>query len=156
MNKKEWAILISVFALDMATKFFIDTKMVLGQSIPVIRNFFYITYAKNTGAAWSMLEGKMIFFYILTTIACCALIYMIIKSDKRATFTRISLVMILAGALGNFADRIMFQYVRDFLDFIIFGYDFPIFNVADMSLCLGVALMFLIVFTGKEEFDGRN
>lgn len=153
MKKKEIGLLILLLALDFLSKELISSTMTLGQSIPVIQGFFNITYVVNTGAAWSILEGRMLFFYIMTIIACAIIGWMLIKTDKRAIYTRLGLVSILAGALGNFIDRLMYQHVRDFLDFTIFGYDFPVFNVADMALCLGVFVTLVIVLLKKEELN---
>lgn len=152
MNKKETGILIFLLALDLISKEIISNSMTLGQSIPVIQNFFHITYVTNTGAAWSMLEGKMIFFYIITLVACGVLSWMLYTTDKRAVWFRTGLVFILAGALGNFVDRVLFQYVRDFLDFYIFGYNFPVFNIADSALCIGVLITLAVILLKKEEY----
>lgn len=154
MNKKETGGLIFLILLDQLTKLLAERTMTLGQSAAVIPGFFHITFVKNTGAAWSMLEGKMTFFYIITIAAVVVISVMLKKTDPRAKFTRWGLILILAGAIGNFIDRLLFQSVRDFLDFYIFGYNFPVFNVADMALCIGVFLVLLIIFLRKEEYDG--
>ena len=151
MNKKETGLLVAVIALDLFTKELVSRTMSLGQSIEVIEGFFHITYVTNTGAAWSMLEGKMLFFYLMTLAAVLVLGWMLKHTDRSAKITRYGLVLILGGALGNFVDRLLFQHVRDFLDFIIFGYDFPVFNVADMALCIGVFLTLAMVLLKKEE-----
>ncbi len=153
MNKKETGLLVMVLGLDLLTKIMVSRMMELGQSIPIIRGFFHITYVTNTGAAWSMLKGKMLFFYLMTIVAVFVLGWMLKKTARRAKITRIGLVLILAGAIGNFIDRLLYQYVRDFLDFTIFGYNFPVFNVADISLCIGVFLTLLMVFLKKEDGD---
>ena len=116
--------------------------MKLHDSIEVIKNFFSITYVQNTGAAWSILEGSMIFFYFITIIAVvCMLAFY--KSSDCDEISAWGVALMLGGTIGNFLDRLRLQYVVDFLDFIIFGYDFPVFNVADIALCVGVGVIIL-------------
>ena len=157
MKLKEIIVFAVILILDMVSKFAVQSTMALGESIDIIPGFFRITYAQNTGAAWSMLEGQMIFFYLITLAAIIGFGWYLWKTDRSQTWTRIATVMILAGAVGNLIDRVAFQYVRDFLDFIIFGYDFPIFNVADMALCIGVGLLILITLLQPEgeKTDGK-
>ncbi|MBR5289420.1 MAG: signal peptidase II [Erysipelotrichaceae bacterium] len=151
MKKIEMLILLLIIGLDQLTKSWIESILQLHESIELIPGFFSLTYARNTGAAWSMLAGQMTFFIVLTSAVLCGLIWLMVKTPKESTWTRISFSLIMGGAIGNFIDRISFGYVRDFLDFILFGYDFPIFNVADMALCIGVALLALVMLMDKEE-----
>ncbi len=153
MKKRELIALLVLLMIDLISKSYIASTMQLGESIPVINDFFYITYAHNTGAAWSMLEGQMLFFYVTTIAGVVLISWLFFKSDKQNTYTRFALVLMLVGAVGNFIDRVLYQYVRDFLDFHIFGYDFPIFNVADMCLCIGVFVIILLMVFKKENID---
>lgn len=143
MRKREFLLILAVVALDQITKYAIEAQLSFGQSIEIIKGFFSLTYARNTGAAWSILSGQMTFFYIISTIALVVMTYFLFKTDKKENLQRIALALLIAGTLGNFIDRLMFQYVRDFLDFIILGYDFPIFNVADISLNVAIGLLIL-------------
>ena len=140
--------------IDLMSKFSVEAFLVLGESITIIPNFFAITYVRNTGAAFSILEGKMIFFYVITVIAVVGMLHYLSKTPKEQIWMRLSLILMLGGAIGNFIDRVMYQYVRDFLDFTIFGYDFAVFNLADSFLCIGVAL--LLVDAYLEEKRGKN
>ena len=140
--------------IDLMSKFSVEAFLELGESITIIPNFFAITYVRNTGAAFSILEGKMIFFYVITVIAVVGMLRYLSKTPKEQIWMRLSLILMLGGAIGNFIDRVMYQYVRDFLDFTIFGYDFAVFNLADSFLCIGVAL--LLVDAYLEEKRGKN
>ena len=140
-----WLVLAMVavtIIVDQLTKFLVVKYMTLGQSISVIDNFLYITSHRNEGAAWGILQGKMIFFYVVTLVVIGLVILWIRKLDiKKEKLLVIALSLILGGALGNFIDRVMYQHVVDFINTYIFGYDFPIFNIADSALCIGVFLM---------------
>ena len=135
---------------DQVTKIIVDHTLSLGGSYAIIDNFFYFTYAHNTGAAWGMLAGKISLFLIVSVVAAIGIIYYFMKSESYQKLTRFGLVLVFGGLIGNLIDRLAFGYVRDFLDFIIFGYNFPIFNVADMAITIGMALVILEI--GIEEY----
>ena len=133
------AIVAITIGVDQLTKYLVVTKMTLGQSIPLIDNFLYITSHRNEGAAWGILQGKMMFFYLITLVVVGVVIVWLTRLDfKKDKLLVIALALILGGALGNFIDRVFYQHVVDFIDTYIFVYDFPIFNVADSALCIGV------------------
>lgn len=142
-------IALAVIALDQWTKWLIIENMELGESITVIDSFFYITSHRNTGAAWGILEGQMWFFYVITTLVILALVYYLKKSVNEGVLFKFSLALMLGGAIGNFIDRVFRQEVVDFIHTYPFGYNFPIFNIADSSLVIGVAL--LMIYMLKEE-----
>lgn len=152
MKIKHIGLLAAILLLDQITKFWINSSMKLGESFDVISGFFRINNVHNTGAAWSMFEGNMLFFYLISIVFLAAMIYFYRNSEEADRLTKIGIVLMAAGTIGNFVDRLAFQYVRDFLDFIIIGYDFPVFNVADMSLCIGVGIIILSVFL--ESYGG--
>ena len=83
-------------------------------------------------------------------VAAIGIVYYFIKSEPYQKLTRFGLVLVFGGSIGNLIDRLAFGYVRDFIDFIIFGYNFPIFNVADMAITIGMALVILEI--GIEEY----
>lgn len=135
---------------DQFTKYMIDNNLMLGESYDIIDNFFSFTYVHNTGAAWGIMEGKINLFLVVSLIAGVAIIYYFIKSKAYQRIFRYGLVLIFCGMLGNLFDRIVLGYVRDFLSFIIFGYYFPVFNIADMSIVIGVGLLLYDYF--REEY----
>lgn len=141
MKKTHILMVIAILLLDQVTKYMVNAAMDIGQRVSVISGFFHISNVHNTGAAWSILEGNMIFFYVISVLFLIGMVYFYRHSDEADTLTKYGIVLMVAGTLGNLVDRLRFQYVRDFFDFNIFGYNFPVFNVADMSLCIGVGLV---------------
>jgi len=139
-------ITVAIVALDQFTKQLITRSMQIGDSNTIIQNFLYITYHRNTGAAWGILQGQMILFYIVTAIAVIGIIIWYRKLNiRKERVLAIALMLILGGALGNFIDRVMYQSVIDFIHTVWWGYHFPIFNVADIALVCGVILMLIDV-----------
>ncbi|WP_039066843.1 signal peptidase II [Staphylococcus shinii] len=146
-------ITIVILLLDQTTKFIVASSMKVGDSFNVIPNFLNITSHRNNGAAWGILSGKMSFFYIITIIILVVLIIFYIKEAKQHLLMQVAISLLFAGALGNFIDRVLHGEVVDFVDTNIFGYNFPIFNVADSSLTIGVLLIVIALLTDmkKEE-----
>ncbi|EKH2200927.1 signal peptidase II [Staphylococcus pseudintermedius] len=136
---------------DQLTKFIIRTQMTLGESFGVVPKFLYITSHRNNGAAWGILSGKMTFFYIITIIVLIALIVFYIKEAKNNMLMQIAISLLFSGALGNFIDRVSSGEVVDFIDTVIFGYDFPIFNIADASLTIGVVLLIIVLLKDQNQ-----
>lgn len=144
-----YIIALIVIGLDQLTKWLIVNNMEYGDSITVIENLFYITSHRNTGAAWGILEGQFWFFYLVTSVVIIGLVYYIQTMSKKSGLLAIGLSLMLGGAIGNFIDRVIHQEVVDFIHIYIFDYSFPIFNIADSALCIGVAL--LVIFMLFEE-----
>lgn len=143
MKKKHIVCIMMMLVLDQLTKYLVTANMKLFESIPLIPNFFHLTYVQNTGGAWSMLDGgNMMFFYLITLVALVVMGYFY-RSPDCGPISQWGLVFMIGGTFGNFVDRIRLQYVVDFFDFNLFGYDFPVFNVADCFLCFGVFLLIL-------------
>lgn len=129
--------------IDQISKILILNNTQLNDSIEIIKNFFYITYTHNTGAAFSILLGKRIFLILITIIVLVILFNYIKKNKITRKIELISLSLVVGGSLGNLIDRIIRGYVIDFIDIKIFGYDFPIFNIADSFITIGVILLIL-------------
>ncbi|MGD6803605.1 signal peptidase II [Rossellomorea vietnamensis] len=156
-----YLIALVVVALDQLSKWLIVRNMTEGQSITVIENLFYITSHRNQGAAWGILQGQMWFFYIITIGVIIGIVYYLEKQAKGNKLFSLSLALLLGGAIGNFIDRLFRKEVVDFLNTYIFQYDFPIFNIADAALTIGVGMMIITMLLEerrekKEKLYGNN
>ena len=143
MNKKPYIIAFFFLLFDLISKQIIMHTLELHKSITIIKNFFYLTYTQNTGAAWSILKDQRIMLLILSVIVLF-IINKYINKEKLSSGENIIYGIIIGGILGNVVDRIVYGYVIDFLDFKIFGYDYPIFNFADTFIVIGIILMIII------------
>lgn len=132
-----------IFIIDFISKFLIQSNFKLLDTITIINNFFYITYTKNLGGAWSILEGHNIFLILVSLIFIAFFIYYIIKEEKFNKLLIISYSLIIGGVFGNLFDRIFRGHVIDFLSFNIFGYYFPIFNMADTFIIFGFCALII-------------
>lgn len=153
---KYYIITLLIIIFDQATKWTVASNMNLYDSVEVIPGFFWITSHRNTGAAWGILEGQMWLFYIVTVIVIGIIIYYMQLYKDSYPWLMVGFASILGGAIGNFIDRIFLQKVIDFIDLNIFGYDFPIFNVADSALTVGVTLVIIIMLIDEMKNKGKN
>ena len=160
--KKYGVFAITVFVIilvDQLTKYWIDTTMMLHESITVLNGFFSITYVRNPGAAFGFLAGaspafRYTFFIAVNIIAIALIVSYIRKATREESRLILALSFIMAGAFGNLMDRVRFGEVVDFLDFYIGSVHWPAFNVADSSITVGA--FFLILELWKRGKDSHH
>ena len=134
--------------LDQIIKIVVSYNMGINDTISIINNFFSITYVTNIGAAWSILSGGRILLILLACLAINLIYFMFIYKKEVDKKNQIFYGLLLGGIIGNLIDRIVFGYVIDYLDFNIFGYNFPVFNLADILITLSVIF---IIFLSKRS-----
>jgi signal peptidase II len=143
---------ITLVAIDHITKYWALTYLKPLENTTVIKGLLDFTFVENRGAAFGFLSGQRWLFVIITIIVSLGIIYTFIKLPKNKvnTWIRFSLLLIFAGAIGNFVDRIYRGYVVDFLEVTFIS--FPVFNVADIYVVIGTGiLMFIMLFVLKDE-----
>lgn len=144
--RKYYFFVISLFViiLDYITKKMIVNNLDLGEQISVIGNFFLITSHRNRGAAFGILQDQRIFFIIITIAILAGIVWYFnsVRKSARAILL-IGLTLVFGGAIGNFVDRARFGEVVDFVQLNFGTYTFPIFNVADSAIVVGVILIIL-------------
>lgn len=144
-------VIVLCVALDLVTKQLVVRNMALYSTIPLIPKLLSFTYIQNRGAAWGILSDNRWVFLVITGIAIIVLPLLLYKYRKLHFMFGFSLSLIIGGAIGNMIDRIFLGYVVDFIEFTFI--DFPIFNVADICVTVGAALMFVyLMFIDKTFF----
>lgn len=146
----ELLIIILGLILDRITKLWAIKELSNTSGIVVIKDFFVLFYLENRGAAFGILQDKVVFLSIVTFIVMAGIIYYIIKYRPASKLLRISLALIISGAIGNLIDRTYYKYVVDFLTLHYKDvYYFPTFNVADVLVVTGTFL--LAIYLIKED-----
>ena len=143
---------VAILALDLITKYVICGMFAENEGITAIPYLFNIIVVHNEGAAWGILSGNQIGLIILSILLFAFLVWYFVKEKKKSWLLVVSMAFIYGGCIGNLFDRIVFGYVRDFIQFA-FWQSFPIFNFADVFLTVGVILfaIYLIIFLVKKE-----
>jgi signal peptidase II len=151
-------LVILLIAFDQVTKYFAVTNLKDQDAFQVIPGVLKFYYHENNGAVWGIMSGKIGFLVILSVIIMAGMIYFYLRipADKKYNLMRIILVFIAAGAIGNFIDRIVNQFVVDFIYFELIN--FPIFNVADcyITVSTGLLIILSLFYYKDEDFDFLN
>lgn len=135
-----FAILFSVFLLDLGSKTLVRAKIAFGSEIPVLP-VFSLVHVNNTGIAFGLFQGRNLFFIAVGLVVTALLVFYSLKLLSEDRFSALVMAMVLGGAFGNLVDRLRFGKVTDFLDFYVGVHHWPAFNVADSSICVGAALL---------------
>jgi signal peptidase II len=149
----EIVIILLGIAVDRFTKLWVVESLLENSNIDILGNFLSFLYIKNRGAAFGILQNKLYFLAAITIVVVIGIIYYIFKFKPQWGMVRISLSLIISGALGNLVDRIVYGYVVDFIALHLGDiYYFPIFNIADILVVTGTMLLtFYLLKEGKNE-----
>ncbi len=135
-----------VVTADQISKIVIEKNLFLNEFITIVPNFFDIRYIRNTGAAFGIMarlpdSWRLSFLIGVSLVAMGLIFYLFVKAEKERLVYALSLSLVFAGAVGNLIDRVMLGEVRDFLHLHIYNLSWPIFNIADSSISVGIALL---------------
>lgn len=155
MQKKIIIYSIIFFILDLISKVIVNDFWGLTESITVINNFFYLTNVHNLGAAWNLFSGQRILLIVIG-MAALFFIFRWINDFKNNNKNIWAFSLLISGLLGNLFDRIIYGYVRDFLDFRFGSYNYPVFNLADTFIFCGVIVLILAIIKGEENGSKSN
>ena len=143
---------VGIIALDQFVKAKIISTMVPGESIPVLQNVFHITYVLNPGAAFGILPNQRIFFLVAGGILLILAAYFYPKINRKDTLSKFGAIILVSGATANLIDRVQSGLVIDFLDFRVF----PVFNIADIAIVVGMFVMvYVVLFKMETESGGK-
>lgn len=150
MKRKVLIISFITLFIDLLTKYLVFSIDTFSDSVVIIKNFFKITPIKNYGAAFSTFENMNILLISISVIILIYLLYTITKV-KNTKLNALSYGLLIGGLLGNLFDRLVFGYVRDFLSFKFFSFNFAIFNIADIGIVIGIFLLLILGIKKEKE-----
>lgn len=155
--KKLFGIALTTVLLDQIIKNALIFFMSFGKSITVIKGFFNITLIGNTGAAFSILSSNTILLIVISVVVLNVIYFGFIKGKKLTDFEQLSYGLLIGGIMGNLIDRVVHMQVIDYLDFTFFGYNFPVFNLADIAIVVSMILIvFQIIKGDKHEVSSKT
>ena len=146
-----WGILlvIAIVACDQLSKYAIRSLFNVNESVSVFGDFFELRYIQNDGAAFSSFAGKQAFLIAVSIIAIIGAAFFLRKMKSEGAMFKVALLCIIAGGIGNLIDRLLLGYVTDMLSFSIFP---PVFNIADIAVCLGCGILIVyVLFFMKDD-----
>jgi signal peptidase II len=148
-------IICLLVAVDQVTKVLSQRFLMTAAPIVLIENFLQLNYLENRGASFGILQEQRMFFIVLTTVIIIGIIWYRLNNNRLTRLSKITLDFVMAGALGNYIDRIRLGYVIDMIDVNFWGwYDFPIFNFADIWIVCGTFFLAGLIMLDKQEMDG--
>ena len=156
MRRKKSFLLIAILGivLDQLTKYIVvQTFAEIGDTVPIWQDVFHFTYVINTGAAFSFFRGQVEILRWISLFVSLVLIIFVWYSPKISQLEQYGYGFILAGAIGNGIDRFLFGYVVDFLDFRLIN--FPVFNIADVAINIGVLILIIASFAPASKSERR-
>lgn len=150
-------ILAVILLADLLTKYFVNKDMTLGAEKDFMPGFINLVNVHNNGGAWNILSGNQIFLIIFTFVFLLAYGYFYYRESKNPPLFHVASAFIVGGCIGNLIDRLAFGYVRDMIHFQ-FWPSFPVFNIADCFVCVGVALIiiFYIIYAIRSKKKGKK
>ena len=155
--KKLYGFALITILFDQLIKNGLLFFMSFGQSITVIPNFFSITLIGNTGAAFSILSSNTLLLIVISVVVLNLIYFFLIKGKKLNDLEQISYGLLIGGIIGNLIDRALHMQVIDYLDFTFFGYNFPVFNLADIAIVISMVFIGIQVIKGdKNEVSSKG
>ena len=131
-----------ILILDQITKIAVQQWMALHQSYPLLGEMVQLTYIRNPGAAFGITLGGRWIYLVLSVIACVIMLYYLLRLPPAERWGRYAMMSILGGAVGNLIDRALYGEVTDFIDIGMGAYRWPVFNIADTAITIGIILLF--------------
>ena len=165
MKSKYWVLLIlcvAIIVMDQWTKDVVQQRLALYQRVEVIQGFFNLTHVRNPGGAFGIFGGEKgglgsWLFVLVSLVAIGSILFLLVKTKEGEKTLSFSFSLVLSGAVGNLIDRLRFGEVVDFLDFYLYSYHWPAFNVADSAICIGIGLMALGLLIGdRKKLEGSS
>lgn len=148
------AVVLVLIGCDQLLKSWVVARLALGESTPFLPGFLQLTRVHNYGAAWSSFSGKTVLLITVTVLLMVAVVYLLVRRIVRHPLGIAAALLILGGGVGNFIDRIVHGYVVDMFDLLLF--DYPVFNLADCFIVVGMILGAIYYLWFCEKYDARK